>query len=471
MQVIDFAGDDALTIAAFKIRDLKPREACIFHSAPSTPAPMQAKLIRRAIARSSRVIWTLTDAETSDPQFISQIFALDGLYAVSVELHLTPRLRIQHTGRNSSGDPALLERWRRLREQFGERLQVIPEVSLNGDLDYLGPTLMELAASKPPWIILRPDAAPDPGRLELLKRTFEYLEMRDFPLTEIHFSFHRPHSRAWKLLSGCFFSGPEDAHIDISNKCTHSCIFCALYAPDVVQEFKDQNGGSINENTKRFMSAQLPFEKAQAIIESLPIAARAVQFGGAGDPMTHPRALELIALARERGFCVEVLTNMEYFKPEDLEKLNSLGGSDPQSLRIIANVSAATPETYVLTRPRQTAATFAKVVANIKELTRLREAAGGYGVHVDLMCVTNRHNYHEASKFVTLAKEVGARRVWFKPIEVHHRYHYDLLPPKEEQPRYKRALKEAFALADRLGVVVEQRLKLKEDSGEEAIHV
>jgi MoaA/NifB/PqqE/SkfB family radical SAM enzyme len=197
------------------------------------------------------------------------------------------------------------------------------------------------------------------------------------------------------------------------------------------------------------MSAQLPFEKAAGIIESLPHTTLLVQFGGAGDPLTHPKALDIIALARERAFRVEALSNMEYCSDGDLERLTELGSIYSWEMRFIVNLSAATP--------RQTEKTFEKVIGNLRKLSELRKKNGNSGAHFTLMCVINRLNYHEATLYVKLAKEIGATDVWFKPLEVHHHLHNGLLPPKETQADYQRSLKEALEAADDLGVVIHDR--------------
>jgi MoaA/NifB/PqqE/SkfB family radical SAM enzyme len=325
---------------------------------------------------------------------------------------------------------------------------------------------MSLADCRPPWIVLAVDGAPSSGLVKEIRSCFEYLKIRNFPLIDIHFSFENRHARTWAVQTESPFCGPEEFHIDLSNRCTHSCVFCALYSPAVTADLKAS--GRLNKQLRDFMGAQLEEGKALDLIHSLPLGTRIVQFGGAGDPMLHPRVLDLITRLRERAITVEVLSNMEYLKEPDLERLTTLGGgkfahlggTNLPALLFTVNLSAASPETYVRTRPRQTAETFRKVLENLRRLSGLRARNGGHGAHFRLMCVLNRLNYHEASRYVELAAEIGALDVWFKPLEIHHPSHYGLEIPEKEWPRFRREMMKALERAERLAMPVLDRRTL-----------
>jgi len=450
------ADDSNLMQGLGRLAHLRPHEPCVFYATSKSEVEIFAMLINKGIERSSRVILTVPYSAASEPDFFKALDGLPGLYAISVTFTLQPDLKIVHEGEGKSGDALLLARYSQLVEQASGRFLVIPEIEINGTLVHLGPTLTELGQRSPPWIVLKVDDQPDEERIRALKNSFEYLQIRNFPPEiDLYFSFNSAMSAAWRLQSGCFLSGPLHVHLDIANTCTHSCVYCALYSPTAIAEAKVRGGGKISDSERKFMAAQLPFERAAAIIESLPLTTEVVQFGGAGDPMTHPRALDLIALSRRRGLQVEVLSNMEYLAPAELEKLTELGGQGDLDLRFIINLSAATPETYVKTRPRQNEKTFAKVIENVRRLGELRKRNGGSGVQLLLMFVTNRLNFFEATDYVRLASRIGAHGVWFKPLEIHHRSHYDLLP--EDGRAYIDSLKKALAEADKLDVALLDR--------------
>lgn len=440
---------------------LQEQEVCIFHVYLMHHFEIFTDVIQRAISLSRKVVISVPVTIASHQAFKQHIDRFPGLYAISVRFPISSPSDEKFGGALSGpdGDSALVRQYDFLREglSFKESAPVhlIPEIEITDHLELLGPTLMALSQRQPPWMVLAVNSEPTPKRVSALRDCFEYLQIRGFPLIDIHFSFENEWARNWKAQTECFFSGPEEVHIDLSNKCTHSCVFCALYAPEIIAEFKATN--RMDDNLKKFMSAQLDEQKALELIQSLPITTKLVQFGGAGDPMLHPKAIELITHARQRAIPVEILSNMEYFKEGDHEKLTALSGRLDMSLKFIANISAATPETYVLTRPRQTHATFNKVIGNLRKFSELRKKNHGRGVHFSIMCVINRLNFHEASKFVELAKDVGAAQLWFKPLELHSVKHHSLLPKPEEKPLYVKALREALQLADKMGVTIYDR--------------
>lgn len=446
---------------------LKPRELCVFYASDIALLKTHETAIQTAIARSQMVIISISAIVATHPSLRQILKGFPGLFAVSIRYRLSSDPGQKFSGfvpHGFEGDLNVLNQYTYTLENFGfsglNSVRIIPEIEVTDDLQMLGPTLMALSRKIPPWIMLGVGDEPKASQVKALKETFEYLQIRGFPLIDIYFSFDYLHARTWKAQTECFYSGPDEFHIDLSNKCTHSCVFCALYAPAIIDDLK--SNGRFDENIKRFMSSQLDPEKAVELIQSLPVTTRLIQFGGSGDPMLHPKAIELITYARERDFPVEILSNMEYFKAGDHEKLTALGGFAEYSLRFIANISAATPETYVLTRPRQKTATFEKVVKTLRKFSDLREQNGGWGVHFDVMCVLNRLNYHEAPLFIELAKEVGATAVWFKPLEIHSQFHYDLLPKPEEQEKYLSALQKAMEKADRAGVLIKDRQYMEE---------
>jgi MoaA/NifB/PqqE/SkfB family radical SAM enzyme len=449
------------------VRQLQALEVCLFHVKTIKQLEVHEELIRFAVSKSRMVVISMPVALASAVEMPSQIKKWPGLFALSVRYRIAGAedVRIKATPiPGQEGDLQLVNHYQSLQETYreadGAGVKIIPEIEITDDLQLLGPTLMALGRRSPPWVVLAVDRPPTPSRVASLRDCFEYLQIRGFPLIDIHFSFECKWAREWKAQSECFYSGPEEFHIDLSNRCTHSCVFCALYSPAVIEDLKATN--RLDDNMRKFMNAQLNEEKALDLIQSLPITTRLIQFGGAGDPMLHPKAIELITHARERAIPVEILSNMDYFKDGDHEKLTQLGGDLDYSIKFIVNISGATPETYVLTRPRQTAATFQKIVGTLKKFSDLREENGGRGVHFAMMCVVNRLNVHEAPLFVELAKEVRAAQMWFKPLELHHRLHHVLLPKPEEKASYVRSLRLALTRADELGVKILDREFLEE---------
>jgi MoaA/NifB/PqqE/SkfB family radical SAM enzyme len=141
-------------------------------------------------------------------------------------------------------------------------------------------------------------------------------------------------------------------------------VFCGLWGPDFIDAMKKEQGGTLTPDTKKFMNLQIPYDRALSIIKNAPETVNNVQFGGAGDPLTHPNWLELLREWRTRGVRVEVLSNFEYPTLEEIEEIHKLSRGSG-GISFLVNVSAATPETYVKVRPRQNEQTFNQVISNL----------------------------------------------------------------------------------------------------------
>jgi len=452
-----FETPNALTKSLTFLEHLVAEELCDFYFSGTGAAECRWDLLEKAVQKSSRVILHISLQNALDPQVIQKISQIPELYAVAVGLDLPAHWRPLFGNQLTSLELPLIDDFRRSREIAAGKYQVIPGIRLAGDFNALGPSLFELSQLAAPWIYLYPAKPLDQKEETSIKAAFEYLQMRDFPMIDIYFASPHTEEREFKIRTGNIFSGPEDIHLDLSNQCTHSCVFCALYAPEAIKDWIERGKGQLSPQVRDFMKQQLPYEKALEILTSLPLYARSIQFGGAGDPLTHPKALELISLAVKKGLFTEVLTNMDYLTETDLESLAKICGRKPYVLKIIANVSAATSETYKATRPRQDQATFKKVTQNIEKISALSKDLGEKSIQVTMMCVMNRLNFHEAIKYVELAHELGAPTVWFKPLEIHHTLHHQLLPKGEERSLYSKALKLALVRADQLGVEVFDR--------------
>ena len=439
-----------------RIRTLKQKETCFIYLGRTDEIEVNKKFILLACGLSSRVVLCVTEDFLSDKESFNALNDLDGIYGISVCLNR----QFQGNKNDLTQQEDILARFKKIQSKLKKNILIIPEVSLEGNvesLDGLGVDLMNLATVGCPWITLAVQGPPVEGKIKKLRECFNYLEMRGFPEIDIYFSFNNPDNLSWMYKAECYFSGPSVVHMDISNKCTHSCLFCGLYSPLVIEDEKQKAGGQLPKDLINFMSSQIPFEKATELIDSLPLIAQHIQFGGAGDPFTHPRVLELLTLARNKGIWVEVLTNMEYFKEEDLRLLTKLGSHNYFGIHIIANLAAATAEIYVRVRPRQTQQTFEKVMSNVKKLRSLREENQGIGVSVTFMSVMNRFNYSEACQMVELASEVGADKIWFKPLEIYHPEHVHLLPPESEKIEYAKSLHRALQIAEKLNVQILQK--------------
>jgi len=327
-------------------------------------------------------------------------------------------------------------------------------------IHHLGPFIAEFRDMGHKEILLIPPRRRTERTVLAYRQLFEYLRLRGVETMWISFDYFHKDSKIWDMQTFNSFSGPRTVYLDVSNKCTHSCNFCGLYGPDAIEHIKNSNEKN-REYTRNLMSSTLDFEKGREILENLPEITNFIQFGGVGDPMTHPHFSEFIRIVREKGIACEVLSNMDYFDEESIIELSRLGSKDPRGLHFIANVSGSNSETYLKTRPRQKERNFKNVMNTLFRLKEEREKNDGHGVYFTMMNVLNRTNYKDAEAYVRLSKEIGADHVFLKPMEIHIEYQKPLLVPENQKQDYAYHISKALKAADEIGMSMHDRESLE----------
>lgn len=351
----------------------------------------------------------------------------------------------------SNIDPLSLNIFESQKNKFINQEKVIPEFVLSENHYQLGPTIIEFFKRyKLPFAFIRIEGRPTEQAVGYYREVFESLRLNGFK-EKVYFSFNNPHLDEWNIKTYNTFSGLSAVAIDLSNKCTHSCVFCGLWGPEFIDEMKSKNKNNVlPSEMANLLNLQMPYVKAIDILESLPDTIKSVQFGGAGDPLTHPQWLDIISSWRSRGVALEVLTNFEYPTHEEIDVLHSL--SKGRRFDFMVNVSAATPETYKIVRPRQSTAIFEKVISNIRYSKNLKNR-DGHGIRFTMIHVMNKHNFREAVEMVELAHELGAS-VWLKPLEVHSINHQKYSIEKEDLFLFQKTMASALKRADELEVKI-----------------
>lgn len=411
--------------------------------------------IKKACLKSSRVMISIPIEEYDDFELIHRFYSY-GVHGFALRATLNTR-DLEHTGYSGEGgDLTLVKKYKTILDNLSDDKEIIIEFQNVENEKSLGPTIAELYKTGLSWCVVNLEGAPREESCLQMRNVFEYLKIRSCHKLNVYFPFWNQYFREWDIRTQNVFSGLELVHLDITNRCTHSCIFCGLYSPDAIQEQKNKYS-KISDELKEHMRLEINSDRCLEILNSLPWSVKYIQFGGFGDPLIHEYAVKFIAKARSRGFLVEVLSNMEYLEDQEIQELHQLGGKNPFDLHFVVNMSGGDSETYIKTRPKQTKTTFDKIVNNLKSFSELRKKNFNSGVHLTIMCVVNKLNCEKLLDVAKLALDVGATRIWFKALEPHAPFMKSYLPEGEQLPKLAKSIAESVQFAEGHGIMVFQK--------------
>jgi len=149
---------------------------------------------------------------------------------------------------------------------------------------------------------------------------------------------------------------------------------------------------------------QMKAETFERILESLaglPDLNRVV-FTSFGEPLSHPRFLEMIEQIRKHDPAVTVGSNGQLLTPEISRELVRLGID-----RLVISVDGVRPETYAGVR----GASLAQVLENIRVLNESKRQLGSLNPALGIEFVILKSNAAELADLSGLAVHLGAARV------------------------------------------------------------
>lgn len=388
-----------------------------------------------------------------------EIFEKTGARTLCLRVKTNPEkfAKNYHIGIFHSGDRDLIEFIEPQIRQLLPGKNFALEFENEPDFRILGSTITYLHRQGIQWVLLNPGPEITNEFLKKYRDLFDFLRMQRCYKLNIYFDFFSQKRNHWQLQTLNTFSGLREVHIDLSNRCTHSCRFCGLYSPEAQKLNFDKNNLEQTKAIRDLMSMEIAGDKALDIINNLPFDTDLIQFGGAGDPLMHPQAVELIIAARSRGYAVEMLSNMEYLDEEKIDLISQQGATYSKAMRFIVNISGGSAETYTKTRPKQTAKTFEKITTNLKRFIANNRSKPESHVSLTLMCVVNSLNYDKLIEFSQYAIDIGAQAVWFKPVELHADYMKPIMIQTEFLEILKTQLSTSIELLDKNNIYIQDR--------------
>ena len=190
-------------------------------------------------------------------------------------------------------------------------------------------------------------------------------------------------------------TGPLYAQVSISDPCDHRCVMCEYHPPaegTPLEQFGGSRPGVMDRAT---------FERLVDELDRL--GTRQIDLVGRGEPLLNPRALEMIAYAKRRGFTVTMISNGSRLTGERADALVRIGLD-----RYRVSLDAARPETYAKIHVTENAASFAKVKQQFRQLADARAHSRTTAPHLTLSFTIGALNYRELVEMVDTIAGVGA---------------------------------------------------------------
>lgn len=292
---------------------------------------------------------------------------------------------------------------------------------------YLGPWMYRLHRGSEPW-----DAFGRPLWQTILRGLILYL----IPVNYVQ-------EQDLEMIRGIrdgaeAFVGPEILHLDLTNRCNMNCIACWDRSPLLNNQGKKDD----------FFRKSLHFDKIRELIDDLVAQGgwRQLKLSGGGDPSCHADFRKIIQYIRQKDRYVEIDINTNFsLIDEEMCKLLT----DLEINLLTVSLWAATPETYQVTHPNQSADSFGKIIDKLRYLVSIRESGlPMIFIHNVLM----KQNFREAREMLNLALDIGVEEVHFTLVDQIPGETDSLLLNKTEQQELIKSLKVIKQNTDRFNI-------------------
>ncbi|MDP8224728.1 MAG: radical SAM protein [Candidatus Lernaella stagnicola] len=199
-------------------------------------------------------------------------------------------------------------------------------------------------------------------------------------------------------------AGPEIFEIDLTNFCNLDCIGCWNHSPLLAER----------RMTGEEKQQHLPTELVLRLIDdAAELGAKHVQLSGAGDPLCHTDAMEIIRRVKARGLECTVITNGTLLTEKVCEGLVEAGVD-----HLTVSVWAGSPEVYAAVHPNQQPKTLRRIMESLQLLHRLKAERNSFQPQVKVYHVVCHTNAHDVANMVSFAVESLAEYVEFTPIDI-----------------------------------------------------
>lgn len=197
------------------------------------------------------------------------------------------------------------------------------------------------------------------------------------------------------------YNGPFYADIDLTDRCNLRCMGCPYHSPVIPEEGKVKTA-----------QRDISFEFAARIFNELwDSGCRELILQGGGEPLLHPRFLDILYAAKKKGFRVVVLTNGTLLTPEISEAIAD-SGLDILKLSLWATSLEQYGELY----PGSDPGNFERVLASLRLLKELRSRNNSRTPKLHIQYPITNLNHADISRAAEIARDNGCDGINYSPL-------------------------------------------------------
>jgi MoaA/NifB/PqqE/SkfB family radical SAM enzyme len=238
-------------------------------------------------------------------------------------------------------------------------------------------------------------------------------------------------------LTGGVFRGPNTFHLDVANACNVNCKYCWFHSP----LSKNRKDAALFDTAWR--SEMVSWDVFCGLVDDLQsLGSREdILLSGKGEPLLHPRCLDMVAYIKARAMGVTLFSNGLLVREAAREALVEHGAD-----LLYVSLSSASGTVYEDIHPGHEGSELDEVRDNIAALTSLKEQRGSAVPRVMMVDVLCNLNAHEALAFYEQARDLGAEHVRFQLLHVQD-YNRELMLRPEQIGPLREAIAEAHSRA------------------------
>ena len=206
---------------------------------------------------------------------------------------------------------------------------------------------------------------------------------------------------------------PRFVQIEPVGQCNLECRMCPVV-------YRGDGGRGVKGKPPAFMS----FETFRHVLDQFP-AIEELHLQGMGEPFLHPRLVDMIRYAAQRGIAVSTNTNLTALSERRIDELVRSGLK-----QLHVSLDAAEADAYEHIR---VGSQFSRVMRNLSRLMNAKERFGARDPEVSMVAVAMRRNLEELPRLVRLAHRFGVGSISVQHLA--HDFTEGTLPPRYQPMR------------------------------------